>query len=506
MRNRTVNVLVLTAGVLVLALIVVQLLWLVRAQDQQKRSQELKVKGIINDITNTIEESTSCVNFFTKYRISPGEGFYISRQKWNDKEQFYGANDTVSFYYDFAEYRGSKEEQDKIPYKYKNVMTTIPADVEMNITIHFLPDKNRQPSDVYTDLKRDNYKDVLASGTKLSDLIELSKVDSIIKNALNAADMPDRYSFAFLKGDEIVYTLADDTSVILMSEYRAPLFEDNRFVSDYTLVIAFSGIEKVSTINILMIISLLIISLLIISFYRFLKIYRKQTKLSQMKTDFINNLTHEFNTPMTNISLAVETIHDRSESNDAYIDKLLGVINAESKRLQNNIERALNVASIESGKYILKSEQVNICELLDSIETSYKYKCEQLGGRLNILCSGDNHAKADETHLLNCICNLLDNAIKYSKAPPDIKVEVKRISGYITISVADRGIGISKDVQKHIFDKFYRSSEGDIHNTKGFGLGLSYVKSIIKAMGGTVTVRSKVGEGSVFLLKLREAK
>lgn len=505
MRKQGINILIISVGLLVVALIAIQVAWLLNAEQKRADAEKLKVNEAISVAARQIELTTGCVQFFTKYHLKPGEGFYISKQPWND-EKFSGQVDTVNMYYDYTTYR-DPEVQSRVPHKFSNIMSSMPTDVELSVTVHFFPDSNLSTIKNYEQLSRDNYMDVISEGIPLENLIAVSKTDSILKDNFKVAGIDTSFSYGYLLGDSVVFAAnGTDTNALITTANYSKMFSDNRFMPTYTLAVVFPKLPFWYSVNSLMIISVLIIVLLTYAFYKFVRVYYKQKKLSEMKTDFINNLTHEFNTPMANIALAIETINDSNVVTDNKLNGILDIISTESNRLRGNIDRALNVATIEKGKLSIKNEEVDLQEIVTAIEPAYTQLCEQHGGSLFVLYSGDCRVMGDETHLLNAICNILDNAIKYRNGAPEINVDIRETDNAVSISIKDNGKGMTAETTKHIFDKFYRAHEGDLHNTKGFGLGLSYVKGIIEAMKGKVRVWSKLGVGSTFTIVLPKIK
>jgi len=502
MRNKGIYLLVGTISILVVVLVCIQLAWLRNADKKTKEASGLRIQKALSDIEQQLEASIDCVRFFTKYHLKEGEGFYISRQKWNGSH-FAGDVDTVNMFYDYAEYR-NKGDNKEIPYKYNYFETSYPADIEMLVNIHFLlNDSMSSINDDSRTFSKDNFKDIIASDKPIDELLDMEMVDSSIRQHFRNAFIVEGFGYGFVskKDNRIVYANnVQDSSSLLSSEYYADVFTDNKFINDYRLSVVLDKQPVWGSISYLLLLSVVIILLLTFAFYKFIRLYLRQNKLSEMKTDFINNLTHEFNTPMANISLALETIEDSVTEVDPKLKHILDIISNESQRLNLNIERALNVAVLEKGTMVLKKDIVDLEELLVVVEPMYTLQCEQLGGTFRMKVKGDCRITGDETHLMNCICNLLDNAIKYKQGPPDIQISIEEQDTNVCMVVADNGIGMNAETQKHIFDKFYRAHEGDIHNTKGFGLGLNYVKGIVEATGGKIEVWSKPGVGTKFTI------
>jgi two-component system phosphate regulon sensor histidine kinase PhoR len=232
-------------------------------------------------------------------------------------------------------------------------------------------------------------------------------------------------------------------------------------------------------------------------------IYR-QKKLSDMKTDFINNMTHELKTPIATISIASEMLKDNSISAQAENrNKYAHIIFEENKRLANHVEQVLQIARFEKGELQLNLEDRDIHTIIESTAHRFQLILEELDGTIELNLNAENDViKVDELHFTNVINNLIDNAIKYNDKVPLIKINTFNISLGIQIEVIDNGIGLSKDDQQKIFEKFYRVGKGNVHDVKGFGLGLSYVQTIVEAHNGKIWVESKLKEGSKFIIQL----
>ena len=254
----------------------------------------------------------------------------------------------------------------------------------------------------------------------------------------------------------------------------------------------------------IILISLILIIIIMMIFIYVIRVIVWQRRLSEMKNDFINNMTHEIKTPISTISLACEALsEDEIKKNELLAENYLNVINEENKRLGGIAEKILQAATIESGEFKLKKEKIDIHQLIDHVINTIGIHVEVKDGRI---IKDYNATKtvifADRMHFTSVVSNLIDNANKYSPRKPEIVISTKNIDEGITLTIQDNGIGISKENQKKIFDKLYRVPTGNIHNVKGFGLGLSYVKAIIERHGGKVTVESEVKKGSKFIVSL----
>jgi two-component system, OmpR family, phosphate regulon sensor histidine kinase PhoR len=242
--------------------------------------------------------------------------------------------------------------------------------------------------------------------------------------------------------------------------------------------------------------------------YTILVIFR-QKKLSMIKNDFINNMTHELKTPISTISLASQMLEDGSITNTPKtIEHISRVINQESKRLSFQVEKVLQMAVFNEGRLKLKFKEFDVNQTLQTIINNFELRIKNKNGILHSEFNADDPIlKGDEVHLTNVVFNLLDNAVKYSNGQPEIIITTLNKNGYFVISVKDNGIGIAKEHHAQIFDRFYRVPTGNVHDVKGFGLGLSYVKKIIDLHNGKIKVDSALNKGtkfSIFLPKINK--
>ena len=228
----------------------------------------------------------------------------------------------------------------------------------------------------------------------------------------------------------------------------------------------------------------------------------EQKKVSEMKTDFINNMTHEFKTPIATISLAADSITSPMISGNAdKVKRFADIIRQENKRMNNQVEKVLQMALIDKKEYKLKMAQINLHDVIYQATQNASLQVEKKQGKVSSILEASNpYVFGDLTHVSNIINNLLDNANKYSPEKPEISVHTRNVSQGVEVIIKDNGIGMSKEALKHIFDKFYRVHTGNRHDVKGFGLGLSYVKALMDAHNGIIDVESDLGKGSRFIL------
>ena len=228
----------------------------------------------------------------------------------------------------------------------------------------------------------------------------------------------------------------------------------------------------------------------------------RQKKISEMKGDFINNMTHEFKTPIATISLAADSITSpRVINNTEKVQRFANIIKQENKRMNKQVEKVLQMARIDKRNFNLKMSEVNLHHTIQTAVENISLQVEKKEGTVTTDLKANRYTvEGDVTHISNVINNLLDNANKYSPEKPEISVHTKNVRGGVQVIIKDKGIGMTKEARKHIFDKFYRVHTGNLHDVKGFGLGLSYVKAMMMAHKGSIHVKSDLGKGSSFIL------
>jgi len=299
---------------------------------------------------------------------------------------------------------------------------------------------------------------------------------------------------------------AEQISELKESLYRAQLFPEELFRPANYLVLSFPNrtgylLRSVSTV---LLISALFIFSIIFLYYKTVQILIRQKKVAEIKNDLINNITHEFKTPIATITLAAEALKEPELNKDRVaIEKYSTMIGEESDRLKNMVDSLLNTALIENGEYSLEKNEIDIHALIKNLVNRNKLRLETANGEIILeLLADDHQVIADQHHITNILNNIIDNAIKYSRQKPLINISSVDKGVGISISISDNGIGIDKHQQKKIFDTFYRVPTGNIQDVRGYGIGLSYVKKLVEAHGGTITVESKLNKGATFNLYL----
>ena len=315
------------------------------------------------------------------------------------------------------------------------------------------------------------------------------------------------YEFAILNDGILtkVHSTHFKTNDKAYKYYKFAIFPDKSGLTKYELVLAFNKDElfKHESMRIQFLSDLLMIVILII-YISVIYFIIRQKKISQMKTDFVNNMTHEFKTPIATINLIVDAMKSpRVIKDESQVKKYLEMLKQENKRMLNQIENVLSLSVLDRIDSKIEKYPVDIHEILEAAIQHVSLLIQDKGGYLKKeLQAKKTQILGDETLLTNVFVNIFDNAIKYSKEQPEIElVTYNDKKGNLIIEISDKGIGMSKSVQKKIFNKFYRESTGNVHNVKGHGLGLAYVQKVVQSLRGKISVKSTKGEGSTFILK-----
>jgi two-component system, OmpR family, phosphate regulon sensor histidine kinase PhoR len=371
---------------------------------------------------------------------------------------------------------------------------------------------NAQPVDRAT-LLREVMQDLMYTQRPIEERVNRFLLDSLLKKELtqNGITLPYEFAVRANTGRNVLFSTAElYPGAWEQQAYKASLFPSEMLSGNNLLYVYFPDQQAyiLRNMSAMFASSGILVLVIMICFYVAVSTILKQKKLSDIKNDFINNMTHEFKTPISTIALATDMAQENTSSVpvaelSTKIDRYLGIIREENKRLGTHVEKVLQMALLDKGEVKLKQGMVNMHDLIAKVLNSLSVQIEQRQGEVELEFEAtDELVRGDEVHLSNVLYNLLDNAIKYSPEALYLKLSTANERNGIRISIEDRGMGMSREQTQRIFDKFYRVPTGNLHNVKGFGLGLSYVKKMIAAHEGTIDVKSQPGQGSVFTVWL----
>ena len=348
-----------------------------------------------------------------------------------------------------------------------------------------------------------------ASDNPLERRIDFVELDQILNTELNSNGISIPYHFTVYNNNgQVVYQCTDYEEKGSSHTFTEPLFSNDPVQSGGTLEVHFPELGRYVWRSMWFILPSVIFTLiLLVTLIMTLTQLVRQKKLTELKNDFINNMTHEFKTPISSISLAAQMLGDESvKKTPALTQRLTSTIMDETKRLRFQVEKVLQMSMYSNQQTNLHMKEVDINELIAGVCHTFTLKVEKNHGKIiTKLQATDSITCVDDMHFTNVIFNLMDNAVKYKRPDADLElvVETWNEPGLLCISVKDNGIGIKKEDLKRIFDRFYRVHTGNVHDVKGFGLGLAYVHKIVKDHKGTIVAESEYGIGTKFIIKLK---
>ncbi len=336
-------------------------------------------------------------------------------------------------------------------------------------------------------------------------IISLQELDSLIRIQLNIRGVDTRFHFCIYKPEKQEFIMEQSASFrkMLIEKGNAyVLFQTDINTSPEYLLIYFPREKQFLLMELwgMLLISIILIIVIVYSFTYTLTIVFRQKRFSEMKNDFINNMTHEFKTPISTINLACEALTDQDmRTSNEVIDTYINMIREENQRLALMAEKILQTAVLDKGQLKMTKESIDLHHVIRDVVKNIRIQVEIKDGVIdqNFMASR-SRVEGDRVHLTNLVYNLLDNANKYTPRKPHIRIHTENVKNGIVMTVEDNGMGIGKAEQKKIFEKLYRVPTGDIHEVRGFGLGLSYVRAIVELHHGRVSVESEINRGSRF--------
>lgn len=389
--------------------------------------------------------------------------------------------------------------------EFVNVLGNVALDSSTDMTDYKIHIKANKPE--LESKFKDIFKEYIIGKRSIYERLNQVMIDTLLKKELENAGFNLRYEYLVKDQEKQVFATYKPADYTPQKHYKVKLFNDSAVDQNQTLEVFFPEKERyiLRTIWNVLGSSVLLLCLIGGVFFYSVNTLLSQKKLAVIKNDFINNMTHELKTPVSTISLALEIIRDKTLKNTPEkTDRYLSIINQENQRLGTQIEKVLNLAKLEKGDVELHTEALDLEEIIPEVLKNLSVQLESKKVEVAFFKhQGPYWVMADRVHLTNIVFNLIDNAIKYADNLPLIRISLRKMPDYVEMSIKDNGLGIAKEHIIKIFDKFYRVSQGDLHDTKGYGLGLSYVKHLLELHGGSISVNSKLGKGTEFIVNLK---
>ncbi len=518
------RLLVVLMSLSLIGIIAVQVYWINSSLKQSEEQFRYQVKQVIGNVSDRLEqnEMNAFVSQYNKLRDSIGGpvsekdliAFSYQQVNVNTNEAILYFNTITSQDYNI-DLSFFDKNADSIPVKtYKSSSRTeIYRQNDFKDNSHSsssIPDEVIEQEGELSLLQKAQFEISLkniASLQSIQNRVSVGELEKILSEQFKNYGINTPYEFAIYSNKLATKVKSDKFRYEKESTYSIPVFDDYESTKNkIELLVSFPQKERYLFSNIIgiTILSIIFTLIIIVAYISALNQSIKQRKISEIKTDFINNMTHEFKTPIATINLALDAIKNPKVTEDKEkTARYLQMIREENKRMHAQVENVLRISKLEKKEVEIEKESGDIITLLDTAIDHIKLIVENKEGRIT------KHYQANrttvllnKTHITSVLVNILDNAVKYSPQVPIINVYTENVKDFLIIKIQDKGAGMSKAVQKRIFEKFYREHTGDIHNVKGHGLGLSYVKTIIEDHNGQVFVESEKGKGSTFIIKL----
>ena len=503
-------------------IIFVQAFWIKTTLDNKERQFSLNVNQALKSVSEQIQ-SREMRDYLAVYQKlidsigSPKESQLTAVFKYVDRNK--NTNQTYIYSHGILEedYNVSPElfDSDAIDTnsikEYKGIKTTTIIDEAFDREMQNMSSIERlQRVERLSLMDKAKYASVfmeLASLKPIHRRLTNLELELLLQRELNDRDIDIPFQYRVFNGDYATKIGSDGYSNLEgLNKYKSPLFVNEEGNSEFELVIAFPERKlflRSSLIN-LIILSLLFTITIIVAFVTTVNQIFKQKKVSEIKSDFINNMTHEFKTPIATIKLAIDAIENVNIENDKLKrSQYLKMIRDENERMNMQVENVLRISQLEKKENIIKKSKCDIHDIINEALVHLDLLLKNREALTDISLEAKSYlTEGSFEDLVNVMVNVLENSIKYSKDVPEIQISSYNEENFIVIKIADKGMGMSNSVKEKIFDKFFRETKGNIHNVKGHGLGLSYVKKIIDLHDGMIYVDSTIGKGTTFLIKL----
>lgn len=509
-----------------IGIIFVQSFWIKTTLDNRERQFSLNVNQALKAVTESIKdrEMRDYLAVYQKLIDSIGEPQesqltsvfqYINRNQ-NTNQTFVYSHGILEEDYNITSSLLESQSSDTTNIKdYKSLKTTTIIDDAFDREMQNMSSIERlQRVEKMSLIDRAKYESVFSDLAKLKPIhkrVNNVEIELLLQRELRERDLDLDYDYRVFDGDLATKVGSDRyTNLEGIEKFSMPLFANNKGETNFSLVIGFPNRVSYlrSSISFLIILSIVFTLVIIISFVSTILSSIRQKNISEMKTDFINNMTHEFKTPIATIDLALNAVkNEKVKKDNTLVDKYLSIIKEENKRMNLQVENVLKISQLENKNILLNKTKTNINDIILKSIASVKLLLDEKNGSIDLKLS-ENIIEFEFAfdEMINVFINILDNSIKYSKEESKIHIESFMDLNLIKVKITDNGIGMSTKVKNKIFENFYRETKGNIHNVKGHGLGLSYVKKIVDLHGGTISVSSDLNKGTSFTLSFNVYK
>ena len=510
MNRQLIAILVVIMSIALTGLIIVQSYWISNAYKIKELQFENLADAAISKVIDFIQED----EFYRAYRTELSAIENTSNYSDNIRKRLRDDSIRIRKKIDELSHSINKDKSlglfwrdiaSEIPQNEANVLFRLERELERRIPAPFRALALPSRDEIFMRLRAR----IELSYTSLKDIqdrIEPALLEKTINTVFNEYGVTLPYQYAVISENKTVvyksknYNAGAQQKVFVRKLFPHDMFYDTSYY--LSLYFPYEGQYLFRSMSFMIVSSIALIFIIICTFSATVYLLLRQKKMSKIRNDFVNNMTHELKTPISTISLASQMLSDKEiPFANKNLDHLASVISDESKRLSYQVEKVLQMSIFDKGKMSLRLKEMNGNELINTVIKNSSIQISNKNGTLTKnLIAAKCIIMADEVHFTNVIFNLLDNAIKYSKGKPDITISTVNRDNQFIISVADKGIGIDKQHQSRIFEQFYRVHTGNVHNVKGFGLGLSYVKRIIEAHNGKIYLESEVNKGTTFFI------
>lgn len=517
------RILVLLMSLSLIGIILVQVYWFNTSFQNNEEQFKFHVKQVLANVADKLQkqEAYSFYDKYNHYKDSTGkiplkddllEFYYVQKNPRTNKTIIY-SNSIISEDYGISSTFFDKK-LDSVRFKSFNSKRV--TEVYNNKKIDnsslgqsAIPDEKIKKTgslDILDNAQFEIFFKDIASAMPLQERVSKETIHKLLKNELEVSGVNTRFEFGIFSSGLATKVKSDGFQYDKNTTYSIPIFFDNEGNNKYQLLVSFPYKKKFLLTDLIGItlLSIIFTLIIIIAYSSALNQLIRQRHISEIKSDFINNMTHEFKTPIATINLALDAIKNPKIIEDKEkVLKYLEMIKDENKRMHAQVENVLRISKLEKKELNIVKEPTNIHEVIeDAIEHVNLILEDRQGTITKHFNAVRTSTLLNEVHFINVIVNVLENAIKYSPDVPTIEVFTENVKDFVMIKVKDNGVGMSKVAQKRVFEKFYREHTGDLHDVKGHGLGLAYVKKIIDDHNGQIYVESEKGKGSTFIIKI----